>query len=117
MPLRFKPIATLQRDQQKDKPVSELNEGQCDHGTVVLVVDDGGISRLLEEQKIQQLFKELQDKGIAVLCADPETRPREVDTGTSSVRALAEVVKTLGIARAPASDEPYWNRYRKKTWR
>ncbi len=97
--------------------MSELNEVERDRDVFVLAVDDGRIHRLLEEQRVQQLFKELQDKGIAVLCADPQTYPREADTGTRSVRALAEALETFSIARAPASNEPYWNRYRKKTWR
>jgi hypothetical protein len=46
---------------------------------------------------------------------DPQTFPREVDTHTRSMRALTEAVKALGVAQAPASNEPYWNRYRKKT--
>ena len=97
--------------------MSELNELERDRGVFVLAVDDGGIHRILEEQRVQQLFKELQDKGIEVLCVDPQTFPREVDTHTRSMRALTEAVKALGVAQAPASNEPYWNRYRKKTWR
>ena len=41
--------------------MSELNEVERDRGVFVLAVDDGGIHRILEEQRVQQLFKELQD--------------------------------------------------------
>ena len=97
--------------------MSELNEVERHRGVFVLAVDDGMVHRLLEEQRVQQLLEELQDKGIEVLCADPQTYPREADTGTRPVSALTETLKTLSIAQATASSEPYWNRYRKKTWR